>query len=244
MSQTEQQEKEKNNKTDETSSVNEKEDHKDEDKDAAADDNISWDDAFKEESRAGDNKDDNKDDKETAGGIDTADAGGSAEEQNKEMETEAVDDISWDDAFEEAKAENPQDRHDSTESVNLNDENKVSDEKEKNKAGSKNKFNVKKVEFASFDVNDKTSEPPKNLEFILDIPLSISVELGRTKMIINDMLQLGQGSVIELDKLAGEPLEVYVNNKLMAKGEVVLVNDKFGVRLTDIISPVERVQKL
>ena len=63
-------------------------------------------------------------------------------------------------------------------------------------------------------------------------------------MVINDMLQLGQGSVIELDKLAGEPLEVYVNNKLMAKGEVVLVNDKFGVRLTDIISPVERVQKL
>ncbi|MHB1664207.1 MAG: flagellar motor switch protein FliN [bacterium] len=209
-----------------------------EDRDKAEDDDISWDDAFKEEAKVANNKDDNKD-KET-GGADNEDGA----EQNKEKETESVDDISWDDAFEEAKAENPQDRHGSTESVNLNDENKVSDEKEKNKAGSKNKFNVKKVEFASFDVNDKTSEPPKNLEFILDIPLSISVELGRTKMVINDMLQLGQGSVIELDKLAGEPLEVYVNNKLMAKGEVVLVNDKFGVRLTDIISPVERVQKL
>ncbi len=103
---------------------------------------------------------------------------------------------------------------------------------------------VKKLEFASFDESDKTAEPPKNLDFILDIPLTISVELGRTKMVINDMLQLGQGSVIELVKLAGEPLDVYVNGKLMARGEVVLVNDKFGVRLTDIISPVERVKKL
>jgi flagellar motor switch protein FliN/FliY len=103
---------------------------------------------------------------------------------------------------------------------------------------------VKKLEFASFDESDKTAEPPKNLDFILDIPLTISVELGRTKMVINDMLQLGQGSVIELAKLAGEPLDVYVNGKLMARGEVVLVNDKFGVRLTDIISPVERVKKL
>jgi flagellar motor switch protein FliN/FliY len=236
MSQTEQQEEEKNKKTDEASelsSINENED-----KDKAADDNISWDDAFKEEAEAGDGKDDSKD--KGIGGRGADNEGGA--EQKKEAES--VDDISWDDAFEEAKTENPQDRHDNTESVNPNDENKVSDEKDKNKTGSKNKFNVKKVEFASFDVNDKTSEPPKNLEFILDIPLSISVELGRTKMVINDMLQLGQGSVIELDKLAGEPLEVYVNNKLMAKGEVVLVNDKFGVRLTDIISPIERVQKL
>ena len=238
MSQTEQQEEEKNKKTNEaseSSSINENEDNENEDK--AADDNISWDDAFKEEAESGSGKNDSRD-KEIGG----ADNGGGAAEQKKE--TESVDDISWDDAFEEAKAENPQDKQDSAESANLNDENKVSDEKEKNKSGSKNKFNVKKVEFASFDVNDKTSEPPKNLEFILDIPLSISVELGRTKMVINDMLQLGQGSVIELDKLAGEPLEVYVNNKLMAKGEVVLVNDKFGVRLTDIISPIERVQKL
>ena len=103
---------------------------------------------------------------------------------------------------------------------------------------------VKKLEFASFDESDKTAEPPKNLDFILDIPLTISVELGRTKMVINDMLQLGQGSVIELAKLAGEPLDIYVNGKLMARGEVVLVNDKFGVRLTDIISPIERVKKL
>ena len=258
MSQTEQQEEEKNKKTDEVSkptikpssinaSINEN-------KGKDADDNISWDDAFKEEAKAGGNnngngKDDNKKDKEISGfDADTAVNNEGDAEQNKKKEAESIDDISWNDAFEEAKVNNPdnsQDRHDSTEPVGQNDENKVSDEKEKTAAASKNKFfNVKKVEFASFDVNDKTVEPPKNLEFILDIPLSISVELGRTKMVINDMLQLGQGSVIELDKLAGEPLEVYVNNKLMAKGEVVLVNDKFGVRLTDIISPVERVQKL
>ncbi len=83
-----------------------------------------------------------------------------------------------------------------------------------------------------------------NLDFILDIPLEVSVELGRTKILISELLQLGQGSVIELSKLAGEPLEILVNQKLVARGEVVVVNEKFGVRLTDIISPVERVKQL
>jgi flagellar motor switch protein FliN/FliY len=88
-------------------------------------------------------------------------------------------------------------------------------------------------------------EPPStNLDFILDIPMEISVELGRSKMLISDLLQLGQGSVIELTKLAGEPLEVLVNQKLIARGEVVVVNEKFGIRLTDIISPTERVKRL
>ena len=83
-----------------------------------------------------------------------------------------------------------------------------------------------------------------NLDFVLDIPLEVSVELGRTKMLISDLLQLGQGSVVELSKLAGEPLEILVNQKLVARGEVVVVNEKFGVRLTDIISPVDRVKQL
>jgi flagellar motor switch protein FliN/FliY len=83
-----------------------------------------------------------------------------------------------------------------------------------------------------------------NLDFILDIPLEISVELGRAKIIISDLLQLGPGSVIELMKLAGEPLEVLVNQKLVARGEAVVINEKFGVRLTDIISPAERVKQL
>ncbi len=84
----------------------------------------------------------------------------------------------------------------------------------------------------------------RNLALILDIPLRVSVELGRTKMVVNDLLNLGQGSVIELNKLAGEPMEVYVNDKMVARGEAVVVNEKFGVRLTDIISPAERVEQL
>ncbi len=84
----------------------------------------------------------------------------------------------------------------------------------------------------------------RNLDLILDIPLRVTVELGRTKMMVSDLLNLGQGSVIELNKLAGEALEILVNDKLIARGEAVVVNEKFGVRLTDIISPMERVQQL
>ena len=94
------------------------------------------------------------------------------------------------------------------------------------------------------DAAPATSGETKSLDLILDIPLTVAVELGRSKMLINDLLQLGQGSVIELTKLVGEPLEVLVNQKLVARGEVVVVNVKFGVRLTDIVSPMERVQSL
>lgn len=83
-----------------------------------------------------------------------------------------------------------------------------------------------------------------NLDLILDIPLHLTVELGRTKMLVKELLQLNQGSVVELGKLAGELLDVFVNSKLVARGEAVVVNDKFGVRLVDIISPVERVEKI
>ncbi len=84
----------------------------------------------------------------------------------------------------------------------------------------------------------------KNIDFILDIPMNVAVYVGSTKMAIRDLLQLAQGSVIELDKLAGEPMEVMVNNKLVARGEVVVVNEKFGIRLTDVVSAAERVQQL
>ena len=94
------------------------------------------------------------------------------------------------------------------------------------------------------DATPTTGGETKSLDLILDIPLTVAVELGRSKMLINDLLQLGQGSVIELTKLVGEPLEVLVNQKLVARGEVVVVNEKFGVRLTDIVSPMERVQSL
>lgn len=84
----------------------------------------------------------------------------------------------------------------------------------------------------------------RDMDFLLDVPLEITVELGKTRMFIKDLLQLGQGSVIELNKIAGEPMEILVNNKLVARGEVVVVNEKFGVRLTDIISPTERIRQL
>jgi flagellar motor switch protein FliN/FliY len=83
-----------------------------------------------------------------------------------------------------------------------------------------------------------------DIDFILDIPVQLTVELGRTKIAIKNLLQLAQGSVVELDGLAGEPMDVLVNGCLIAQGEVVVVNDKFGIRLTDIISPSERIKKL
>lgn len=83
-----------------------------------------------------------------------------------------------------------------------------------------------------------------DLDFIMDIPLEVTVELGRTTMPIFDLLQLGQGSIVELTKVAGEPLEILVNKKLIARGEVVVVNEKFGIRLTDVVSPKERIENL
>jgi len=89
-----------------------------------------------------------------------------------------------------------------------------------------------------------TGSAAQNLDMILDIPVQITVELGRTKIAIRNLLQLAQGSVVELDGLAGEPMDVLVNGCLIAQGEVVVVNDKFGIRLTDIITPAERIRRL
>lgn len=95
---------------------------------------------------------------------------------------------------------------------------------------------------------DLAASPPSgathDIDFILDIPVLLTVELGRTKITIKNLLQLAQGSVVELDGMAGEPMDVLVNGCLIAQGEVVVVNDKFGVRLTDIITPAERIRKL
>jgi flagellar motor switch protein FliN/FliY len=89
-----------------------------------------------------------------------------------------------------------------------------------------------------------TGAAAANMEFILDIPLEVTVELGRTKLLIHELLKLGQGSVIELSKLAGETLEILANQKLIARGEAVVVNEKFGVRLTEVVSPMERIERL
>ena len=102
----------------------------------------------------------------------------------------------------------------------------------------------KTASFSELGVGATNEEGSQNLDFLLDIPLEVTVELGRTKMIINDMLQLTQGSVVELSKNAGETVEIYVNNKLLGKGEVIVVNDRFGVRITEIISQAERVRNM
>ncbi|HRT26977.1 MAG TPA: flagellar motor switch protein FliN [Syntrophales bacterium] len=91
---------------------------------------------------------------------------------------------------------------------------------------------------------DRKGNETLDIDFILDIPLELSVELGRSRILIGELLQLGQGSVLELSKVAGEQMDVYVNHRLIARGDVVVVNEKFGVRLTDIVSPAERINKL
>jgi flagellar motor switch protein FliN/FliY len=94
------------------------------------------------------------------------------------------------------------------------------------------------------ELTDESQGGAVNMDSILDVPVTISMEIGRTKINIRNLLQLNQGSVVELDRLAGEPMDVLVNGTLIAQGEVVVVNEKFGLRLTDIISPSERVKRL
>ena len=110
---------------------------------------------------------------------------------------------------------------------------------------SQEKADVKEPEFGELEERQEDSNGIRpELDFLLEIPLDISVELGRRSMKIKELLQLSQGSVVELNKMAGEPADIYVNKKLMAKGEVVVVNEKFGIKLTEIISPAERVRSL
>ena len=92
--------------------------------------------------------------------------------------------------------------------------------------------------------NESGQNENYDIDLILDIPLDVSVLFGQVKMLVNDLLQLGQGSVIELNKPVGESLDIFINNKLIARGEVVVVDEKFGIRVTDIISPFERVKSL
>ena len=98
--------------------------------------------------------------------------------------------------------------------------------------------------FKDFSNKGARNETPNDIDFSLDIPVQLTVELGRTKIAIKNLLQLAQGSVVELDGLAGEPMDVLVNGCLIAQGEVVVVNDKFGIRLTDIVTPSERMCRL
>ncbi len=111
-------------------------------------------------------------------------------------------------------------------------------------AEEKPKQTYQTAQFEDLHHEPSTSGEDVNLDVILDIPVTLSMEIGRTKIPIRNLLQLNQGSVVELDRLAGEPMDVLVNGTLVAHGEVVVVNEKFGIRLTDVISPAERVKKL
>ena len=116
---------------------------------------------------------------------------------------------------------------------------------EEDQAGADNtRLTAKEIDLAEMEPGMEGNIDAANMDFLLDIPLEISVELGSTKIKIGELLKLSQGSVVELNKLTDEPLEIFINNKLMAQGEVVVVNEKFGIRLTDVISPAERVKKL
>ncbi|GAA0331884.1 flagellar motor switch phosphatase FliY [Bacillus carboniphilus] len=108
----------------------------------------------------------------------------------------------------------------------------------------KPEMNVQPAMFSSFEEYKPTEPESKNLDMLLDIPLQITVELGRTKKSVKDILELASGSIIELDKLAGEPVDILINSRLIAKGEVVVIDENFGVRVTDILSPRDRINKL
>lgn len=100
------------------------------------------------------------------------------------------------------------------------------------------------AQFDALQADGNGASADLNLDVILDVPVNLSLEVGRTRMSIRNLLQLNQGSVIELERGAGEPLDVYVNGTLIAHGEVVVINDRFGVRLTDVVSPSERIRRL
>ncbi|HSH42977.1 MAG TPA: flagellar motor switch protein FliN [Arenicellales bacterium] len=116
---------------------------------------------------------------------------------------------------------------------------------EQDDTGSQSQDQVKKPGLDQFEnATVPNGNEDANLDLILDIPVNIAMEIGRTRISIRNLLQLNQGSVVELDRLAGEPMDVLVNGTLVAHGEVVVVNEKFGIRLTDVVSPAERVRKL
>ncbi len=118
------------------------------------------------------------------------------------------------------------------------------DEKIPEETGQADNREAEEPRFDELKTEERVEQPPRDINFLLDVPLEVTVELGKTRMLIQDLVKLGQGSVIELEKLAGEPMEILVNNKLIARGEVVVVNERFGVRLTDTLSPQERIKQL
>lgn len=131
---------------------------------------------------------------------------------------------------------------DESESTNTSNETESTEDKSAEK--NNNAADKQAPVFEQFSNDGVLTSARNDIDMILDIPVQLTVELGRTKLPIKNLLQLAQGSVVELDGMAGEPMDVLVNGCLIAQGEVVVVNDKFGIRLTDIITPSERIRKL
>jgi flagellar motor switch protein FliN/FliY len=122
------------------------------------------------------------------------------------------------------------------------DEGKGMDESPKEQED--DQLEAKEVAFADIEPSYQAGNGVQNMDFLLDVPLEVTVELGKAKLTIGELLRLSQGSVVELNKMTSQPLEIYANKKLMAEGEVVVVNQKFGIRLINIISPGDRVKNL
>ncbi|WP_456324309.1 flagellar motor switch protein FliN [Desulfonauticus submarinus] len=166
----------------------------------------------------------------------------SADESNQAAPTEAKENTQQEENKEAEPKEEEALADEWAKALAAEEVNKVEEEKKQKTLAAQSKT-------AQFkDLTEEAKKAPsgtkRELEFILDIPLTVTAQLGSTQLLINELLQLGQGSVIELNKLAGEPLEILVNGKLVARGEAVVINEKFGVRLTDIISPIERIKQL
>ncbi len=148
------------------------------------------------------------------------------------MADENMDKESLDDAWAEALAEaNPEEYGDKTQQQGTESSNSP----DKGKSADFEEFSRK---------NQESEEKSSNLDFLLDIPLDVTVELGRTNMIVDKVLQLNQGSIIELSKEAGDTVDIYINGKILGKGEVIVVNERFGIRITEIISQADRVKSL
>lgn len=159
--------------------------------------------------------------------------GGQSTDEKSAKEQKTEDNVDWSDAFKEAA-----DGGDTAAA-------KAIKEKSTGPQSSASETHVAEADFSELKPESSPSEGSRpELDFLLEIPLDISVEIGRSSMKIKELLQLGQGSIVELNKMAGEPADIYVNKKLMAKGEVVVVNEKFGIKLVEIISPAERVKSL
>ncbi|RMG63742.1 MAG: flagellar motor switch protein FliN [Calditrichaeota bacterium] len=124
------------------------------------------------------------------------------------------------------------------------EEKKPTQEAQSDESGAQEQPEVQKAEFEQLEGQSRNGQATRKIEMLYDIVLPVAIELGRTKMYVKEILELERGSIIELDKMAGEPVDLYINNKKMAEGEVVVVDKHFGIRITSLVNPVDRIKGL